>query len=460
MCSPIDGSREDAAESLQKQIDFDIGEANRLRYAQNLHTTVSRLPTELLAEAFFCIVESGLRDRDSCFAAGTFNFLQVCKHWNEVALGDPRLWRWWVVGAVRAWPLFSSLSKGSPLYLVWWSQLPPFARGILMDPKIPERVRRLDFSGTIEQLESFISAFNLSPLSKVSSIRLRIHLRGDFEPRDHLARFLSSSFPELSHLALENFLPNSSPPIFTAPNLISLELTLHSESKNHYTFPQFLQILRSYPSIRELVLVRGGIPRSSSSGTSPTSFTFPQLVDLRLCGTEEDILGFVDAIDMSSLHNVALCFKWFWIVTAPAPALARAVEKALVACRECRGLKDPRKVNSLTVSYNPENRHLDFYTQSCRSTPTSNLNPSLLLRFDGVGAASDEMIREVLPLFPLDDIREFCVGGLRLRAGACRGMLQKMKNVSWLELRNIALRPALEALSSEEGMFKVIAKPR
>ena len=78
-------------ESLHKQIDSHFGEIIRLRYAHNLHAAVSNLPTELLTEVFLHIIESGLRDGDTHFATDTFNFLRVCRRWNEVAVDFPHL---------------------------------------------------------------------------------------------------------------------------------------------------------------------------------------------------------------------------------------------------------------------------------------------------------------------------------------------------------------------------------
>jgi hypothetical protein len=51
----------------------------------------------------------------------------------EVALAFPRLWSWWVVGAVKAWPLCNSRSKVVPLFLGWQPGLPASARDILTD---------------------------------------------------------------------------------------------------------------------------------------------------------------------------------------------------------------------------------------------------------------------------------------------------------------------------------------
>jgi len=56
-CS-LEGPRKEAINSRQNQIGFFVGEANRLKYAQNSRVTISRLPAELLSEVFLYVVES------------------------------------------------------------------------------------------------------------------------------------------------------------------------------------------------------------------------------------------------------------------------------------------------------------------------------------------------------------------------------------------------------------------
>ena len=93
-----------------------------------LSAAVSCLPVGLLAETFLNVVEPGLEDGNTCFAAGAFSFAQICKHWNEVAVNTPQLLRWWVAGAAEAWPLFNSRSEGIPLFLTWRCWVPESAR--------------------------------------------------------------------------------------------------------------------------------------------------------------------------------------------------------------------------------------------------------------------------------------------------------------------------------------------
>ena len=79
---------------------------------KDLSAAVSCLPVGLLAETFLNVVEPGLEDGNTCFAAGAFSFIQIYKHWNEVAVNTPQLLRWWVAGAAEAWPLFNSRAEG------------------------------------------------------------------------------------------------------------------------------------------------------------------------------------------------------------------------------------------------------------------------------------------------------------------------------------------------------------
>ena len=148
-----------------------------------------------------------------------------------MAVDFPHLWGWWVAGAVKAWPLFRSRSRNTPLFLTWQSQLSASARDILMDPEIPRRVCRLNFSGTSEQLIQFFGVFDSSPASNVSSILLQISSYDDHQPENHLARFLSSSFPKLSQFNLENFLPAYSSPFSQLPTSLRSNSPFPTEGK-------------------------------------------------------------------------------------------------------------------------------------------------------------------------------------------------------------------------------------
>ena len=406
---------------------------------------------------FLYIVESGLRHGDTGFATGSFVFLQVCRRWNEVAISFPQLWSWWVAGAVKAWPLFHSRSKDTPLSLIWRSRLSVSARDILIDPAIPRRVRRLGFNGTGEHLIQFLGAFE-SSLSNVSSVRLNVFPYGDREPQEHIARFLSSPFPKLSHLDLENFLPTPSSPIFTTSCLTSLKLSLPSSNEDPITLSQLSQILQQHQNLRELDLNGGAIPPPGSQKTTSVPFTLPRLVNLRLDGQEAAVLGFIDLIDMSSpLHDVVIRFGRTHATSVP--VFANTMKKVLVAYYKCERLNHPRKVNHLTISHNSEKNCLVFHSRS-HPTPTSNLKSNLEFQLNGIGQSTrDEMAMEMFLLFPLDDVLEFAIEGLFLNVGRCHSMIQKMKDLSHLRLHKLYIWPVLSALSpGNHGMFKMVTK--
>lgn len=166
---------------------------------------------------FLQLVESGLRGGNTRFAPRTFSFLQVCRRWNEVAVGFPQLWSMWVAGAVKPWPMFKSRSGETPLTLTWRPQLPDSARDALMDPTVPRRARRLDFGGNRDQLTKFLGVFDSSPPLNISSIQLQIAKYDLRKPPGNFARLLSSSLPNLSNSTSGTFClaprpPSSRPP--------------------------------------------------------------------------------------------------------------------------------------------------------------------------------------------------------------------------------------------------------
>ena len=115
----LDGPRKDAINAFQKQIDIHFEEINKLDSSQNSRVPVSDLPIELLLDVFLWFAEPGLQNGDLGFAEGTFMFRQVCRHWNEVAVGFPQLWARWASRAVNSWPLLEACSKDAPIFLTW-----------------------------------------------------------------------------------------------------------------------------------------------------------------------------------------------------------------------------------------------------------------------------------------------------------------------------------------------------
>ena len=438
----LEGPRKEMIDSIQKQIDFYIGEAIRLRCTQNTHLAISRLPAELLSDVFLYLVEDGLQSDSARFAPRTFCFLQVCRHWNEIAVGFPQLWVWWVTGAAKAWPLFKSRSKDAPVFLTWrpphyyYSRHP--TQDVMKDAETPRRIRELDFSDGPTPLEHLLTAIDSSTISVTSSIRL--YGISDVENEEHLTRFFSLPFPKLLKVNIEGFLPDPSSSIFTTPNLTSLKLG----SPNHrrrYTRSEFLQVLQHHPNLRELELKERALPPVETS--RPVPVLLPRLVGLGLYSTDSaEVAGVVDLISMSSpLHNVVIHLQTI------SPTLISTVGRILTAYYECQGLDYPRKANGLTISSTSLGNDISFDATS-PSTPASHPESKFRLQFRGMRSMFFE---EIVPIFPLEHARQFTVVKLHLTAGVWRMMLQKMKGLSLLRLEGVDVGLMLNALDPEGG---------
>jgi hypothetical protein len=409
-----------------------------LRYTQNSRVAISRLPAELLSDVFLYVVDSGLWIDDTCFRAGTFNFLQVCRRWSEVAVAFPRLWVWWVASAGKAWHLFNARSKDAPLFLTWKPRLPDSARDAFMDTGTPRKIYQLNLSSSHAQLEYVLGALDSGSVSVTSSIRV---VTDSGNSGEGLPRFLSLPFPKLLELEIANFLPDPSSSIFKTSNLTSLKLSVREDDGRRYTRTQFSRILQHHPNLRELNLRGGAIPLADQPG-EPVSIVLPWLVDLKLGGAGAAIAGFMDLVSMSPLHNVAIYLQHTH--TSTVPALSDAVKQILTAYYECQGLEHPRKVDHLTVSLR------DCLVVNAGSSATTSCHPTYnfeLLSFD----LRKALVGKIVPLFPSEHTRIFAAAGLDLVTNDWRTTLQNMKGLLHLRLDCLDIGPVLDALDSDDG---------
>ena len=352
------------------------------------------------------------------------------------------------------WDLFNARSKGAPVSMTWRARCieSPIYNTVMKDPTIPDRIRTLDFNGTSDQLEHLLSAFSSSCSSNTSSIRLHIAPYKEHGSRKHTTAFLSLLFPKLSKLDINNSLPDSSSPIFTTSNLVSLKLGIPYNNESHYTRSQFSNILRSHPNLQELHLWQSGMPQGEPSEPH-IPVVLPRLDDLRLYGTEADIAGCVDLISMSSpLHNVIIDF--ISVSTATVPPLVNAAKKILALYYESQGLDYPRMANHLTVSFNSGKKSLVFNAVS-RSTSASHPSSNLELRF---GGADKTLAGEICLLFPLDHVVEFAATGLYLLRARCHEMFGKMEGLLHLQLDKMDLGPVMGALCAGDQIEGVCGK--
>jgi len=441
--SSLTGPRKIAVDTLRRQMQHHFREIIKLRTAHNTHVPISGLPAELLSEVFLYVVVTGLQEDNTGFATGTFRFRQVCRHWNEVAVGFPRLWVWLVPSAVRAWPLFNERSKDAPLLLTWRPRPRDSTRDTLVDPTIPGRIRVLDFSGTNFDLEYLLGTLDSSVPSNASSVRLHVTLYDEHGAQKHPTGFLSLSFPKLSKLDVKNFLPDFSSPIFTTSNLVSLKLSIPYSDENCYTRSQFSKILQRHPNLQELHLWQGGMPRVEPLEPF-IPVVLPRLVDLQLYGSEAIVVGFVDLIGMSSpLRNVIISLDSTHATRAL--TLPTTVKRILMSYYECRGRNRHRKAEYLTISSTPEENTLAFNAGSYPTLP-SYRTYNLELRFDKV---DDALVEEICLLFPLDNIDDFTAIGLDLQSDRYYGMFRKMEGLLHLRLDKLDVGPVLDALSCD-----------
>jgi len=363
-----------------------------------------------------------------------------------VAIGSPQLWVLWVPGAVKAWPLFESRSKGASLFLTWRPDLPKFALDFLTDTETPRRFRQLSLVGTHEELGRLVGSLDSDSVSVTSSIWIHDPCEETHsdENGEHLTHFFSLPFPKLSKLELTNPMPNPSSSIFATSNLTSLKLYLGYEDRRRYTRFEFSQILRQHPNLRELDLGGGAVSVAGTSGALVPVF-LPQLADLKLCGKDAIIVGFMELVDMSSpLHNIAINFE---CTNTPTAARVNAVKQTLTTYYECQRLEYPRKFDQLAVSPRRFIHDLIFNVGSC-FTPPSRQVSNLRFRFDGAG---NELAEQVIPLFPLKDIREFTAEGLKFATSSWRLILGKMEGLLHLQVTWLDIGPVLDALDFDGG---------
>jgi hypothetical protein len=300
-------------------------------------------------------------------------------------------------------------------------------------------------------LEYFLGALNSSSISVTSSIRLRS--TQSIDPGEYLTRFLSLSFQKLSNLDIENFLPDSSSPIFTTSNLSSLKLRSPYDILPHYTLAQLSQVLHRHSDLRELDFEICAAPLIESPD-APVPFPLPQLVNLRLYATETAIAGLIDLVRMSSpLHDVTIHFSYSRGQTVP--ALVNVVEKVAVAYYGCQGLDFPRRANCLTISSDRWRGSLVFNAES-HSTSASHPMSQLKLQFD---RTDNELTERISLLLSLNHVHEFTTIGLILPTARWRGILRKMGGLLHMLLGRLDIDSMLSALDfNDQGVHNEVTE--
>lgn len=222
-----------------------------------------------------------------------------------------------------------------------------------MDPTILGMTHRLDFSGDMEQLGHLLHAFGSRTPSIILSIRLQIIPQDDEEPPEGFGRFLSSAFPKLSELDIEDFVFDHPSPIFTTSNLTSLKLHYHYCDEPMHTLPEFSDILQKHPNLQELDLQEGALPLPEPS-VLLVPLVLPRLVDLRLRGLEWGVAGIVGLVGVSSpLRNIVILVQESHITEGVQETIGM-IKEILAVYYGCPGIDHPRTSNWLSISGRPD----------------------------------------------------------------------------------------------------------
>ena len=313
-----------------------------------------------------------------------------------------------------------------------------------------ERIRLLDFYGEDRHFESLFGALESTHPFNASSVRLQILPYDQKNSQDHLVRFFSLPFPNLSKLDVRGFLPDPLSPVFTTSILTSLKLSFSIDNQRRYTLAQLSRILQKHPNLQKLDLEEGAMPRVDPSEV-PVQCALPQLVDLTLGSDIGRISGFLGLVDMSSpLYNIVLRLRH--PRDQPVTALVNALKKVLTVYYKSGELNRPRNAADFTVEWRSlGDPPLIFDTKSAksRSAPASAALSALRLEFWGV----DEPF-QLFTLFPLNTVQRFTANGLYLPSERYRTVLQKMKHLLHLHLVSLNISHVLEAMGpSNQGVL-------
>ena len=270
-----------------------------LKRTRNSLLNVSKLPPEVLGNVFRWNVS--LKDDFDGLEEGSHNFISVCHHWREVALGTPELWSFWG-NSLTDWARRSRHSGTAPLDLALCDDsedgtLDVTLSDILRDRASRDTIRRV-------HLRSMNSELLHSIISQITPEEPRVTNMESFILQDEsgdltvdLSNFLTRCrFPKLHRLELFNCTITSWDLLTSrTPVLTTLDLYF----KDHLPSPttsQLLSVLASYPTLQKLVL-SWSVDPDNGGGSPPPRVPLHNLKDLELDAPAKDVFGLLDRLD-------------------------------------------------------------------------------------------------------------------------------------------------------------------
>ena len=273
----------------------------KLKRARNSLLNVSKLPPEVLGNIFQQNVT--LEGDFGLLNEGSRNFLFVCHHWFEVALGTPEVWSYWG-DSPTDWACWHHYSGSAPLDLVLFvvdyggETLNTALCDALRDRAARDAIRRVHLWSEDTALLSSV----ISPLATVgkgirsNSVESFILSNGSDTSVDISDFFAHYRFPRLQRLELCDCIITSWD-LLTSRTTALTSLTLHfSRPSSAPTASQLFSILASNPSLRKVSLSKHAIP-AGGGGETPSRVSLHHLKELELDGGSRHIVGLLRRLD-------------------------------------------------------------------------------------------------------------------------------------------------------------------
>jgi hypothetical protein len=291
----------DSIRALEKQIQEHEKAIIQLKRARNSLLNVStRLPLEIFGKIFRWNV---IPDGDwGGLPKASYNFLLVCHHWFQVALGTPDLWSFWG-NSIEDWTRRHARCRTAPFDLVLTrcasNHLDDTLRSALQDCAARDTIRRLHLKGaSAELLNSIISSIitkgEETRLNRMESFISQSTGRSRVDVSDFFSRY---HFPKLQYLDLSGF-GISSWDLLTSrtTSLTNLSLTDINQSPLP-TLSQMLSILSANPNLQYLKLSHGSVPDVDGDRSSSQT-RLRHVKTLRLRGDLRRVFGLLNRLEL------------------------------------------------------------------------------------------------------------------------------------------------------------------
>ena len=300
----------DSIRALDEQIREHERTIIKLKRTRNSLLNVSiRLPPEILGRIFrWNVIPDGDFHR---LPKASHNFLPVCYHWYQVALGTPELWSFWG-NSIQDWGRRHARCRTTPLDLVLsgreGDRLDDTLRDALQDHAAQDIIRQVRLRGAAGLLSSVISSI-IAKGEETQSNSARAFILRNTSSSDSvdISNFFSRyNFPKLQCLRLFGFSISSWDLLASrTTSLTTLSLTGIRQSPLP-TLSQVLSILSTNPNLQCLELSLGSVPHPDSDRLS-SRIQLCCLKTLYLRGSTRRVFGLLSRLELpDKMGNLSL----------------------------------------------------------------------------------------------------------------------------------------------------------